>query len=132
MPLDGYQHRQVAGSVRLENHELCLATSEGPRRPLDGGIRAVEARASITAVGRKKDRNVEHDPRVTIAVQQYGDAYRWVSIEGVVERRELGPGAEDHIAELALAYDGAEWTPVEGQIRVRWHVRPTHIIRYGE
>ena len=59
-----------------------------------------------TAVGRKKDRNVE--------------------------RRELGPGAEDHIAELAMAYDGAEWTPVEGQVRVRWHVRPSHIIRYGE
>ena len=85
-----------------------------------------------TAVGRKKDRNVERDPHVTIAVQQHGDAYRWISIEGVVERRELGPGAEDHIAELALAYDGAEWTPVEGQVRVRWHVRPTHIIRYGE
>ena len=43
-----------------------------------------------TAVGRKKDRNVERDPHVTVAVQQHGDAYRWISIEGVVERRELG------------------------------------------
>jgi len=85
-----------------------------------------------TAVGRKKDRNVERDPRVTVAVQRHADAYRWISIEGVVEQREIGPGAEDHIAELALAYDGADWTPVEGQVRVRWHVRPTHIVRYGE
>ena len=44
-----------------------------------------------TAAGRRKDRNVEHDPRVTIAVQQGGDPYRWISIEGVVEERELGP-----------------------------------------
>ncbi|MEP6758090.1 MAG: TIGR03618 family F420-dependent PPOX class oxidoreductase [Actinomycetota bacterium] len=85
-----------------------------------------------TAAGRKKDRNVERDPRVTIAVQRHGDAYRWISIDGVVEERELGPGAEAHIAELARAYDGRDWTPVEGQIRVRWRVRPTHIIRYGE
>jgi PPOX class probable F420-dependent enzyme len=85
-----------------------------------------------TAAGRKKDRNVEHDPRVTIAVQQHDDPYRWISIEGVVEERELGVGAEEHIGELARAYDGKDWTPVEGQVRVRWHVRPRHIIRYGE
>ena len=85
-----------------------------------------------TAAGRKKDRNVERDPRVTIAVQQHGDAYRWISIDGVVEERELGAGADEHIAALARAYDGADWTPVGGQVRVRWHVRPTHIIRYGE
>jgi len=85
-----------------------------------------------TAVGRRKDRNVERDPRVTIAVQQVGDPYRWLSIEGVVEQREIGSGAEEHIAALALAYDGSDWTPVPGQVRVRWHVRPTHIIRYGE
>jgi len=85
-----------------------------------------------TATGRKKDRNVEGDPRVTIALQQVGDPYRWISIEGIVEEREIGPGAEAHIGELARAYDGKEWTPVEGQVRVRWHVRPTHIIRYGQ
>lgn len=85
-----------------------------------------------TAAGRKKDRNVERDPRVTIAVQQVGDPYRWISIEGVVDEREIGPGAETHIRELARTYDGKDWTPVDGQVRVRWHVRPTHIIRYGE
>ena len=84
-----------------------------------------------TAVGRRKDRNIERDPRVTIAVQQHDDPFRWISIEGVVDERELGPGAEAHIGELARADDGEDWTPVEGQVRVRWHVRPTHIIRYG-
>ena len=85
-----------------------------------------------TAAGRKKDRNVERDPRVTITVQQHDDPYRWISIEGVVDEREIGPGAEGHIAELAHAYDGRDWTAVDGQVRVRWRVRPTHIIRYGE
>jgi len=96
-------------------------------------IDATETRVLVnTAAGRKKDRNVEKDPRVTIAVQQHDDPYRWISIEGVVDERELGVGAEEHIDQLARAYDGKDWTPVEGQVRVRWHVRPTHIIRYGE
>jgi PPOX class probable F420-dependent enzyme len=85
-----------------------------------------------TAVGRRKDRNVERDPRVAIAVQRQGDAYRWISVEGVVEERELGAGADAHIEQLARAYEGEAWTPVAGQQRVRWHVRPTRIVRYGE
>ena len=85
-----------------------------------------------TAVGRRKDRNVIGNPHVAIAVQRGADAYRWISVEGVVEERELGPEADTHIDSLARAYDGEAWTPVEGQQRVRWRVRPTHIVRYGE
>lgn len=85
-----------------------------------------------TATGRRKDRNVERDPRVVIAVQRGGDAYDWISVEGVVEERETGPGAEAHIDHLSRAYDGKPWSPVEGQVRVRWHVRPTRVVRYGE
>lgn len=85
-----------------------------------------------TAVGRRKDRNVIGNPRVAIAVQRGADAYRWISVEGVVEERELGPEADAHIDSLARAYDGEAWTPVEGQQRVRWRVRPTRIVRYGE
>jgi PPOX class probable F420-dependent enzyme len=84
-----------------------------------------------TAVGRRKDRNVVRDPHVAIAVQRGADAYRWISVEGVVEERELGPSADAHIDALARAYDGEPWTPVEGQQRVRWHVRPVRIVRYG-
>jgi len=95
-------------------------------------IDATDAHVLVnTAVGRRKDRNVIEDPRVTIALQQHGDAYRWLSIEGVVERRETGPEAEAHIDALCRRYDGEPWSAVEGQQRVRWHVRPTRIIRYG-
>lgn len=85
-----------------------------------------------TAVGRRKDRNVIGNPHVAIAVQRGADAYRWISVEGVVEERELGPEADAHIDTLARAYDGEAWTPVDGQERVRWRVRPTRIVRYGE
>jgi PPOX class probable F420-dependent enzyme len=85
-----------------------------------------------TAVGRRKDRNVEHDPRVVIGVERGGDPYDWISVEGVVDEREIGPGAEDHIDHLSRAYDGEPWTPVDGQIRVRWHVRPVRVIRYRD
>jgi len=84
-----------------------------------------------TAVGRRKDRNVLGDAHVAIAVQRGADAYRWISVEGLVEERELGAAAEAHIDALARAYDGEAWTPVEGQQRVRWHVRPVRIVRYG-
>jgi PPOX class probable F420-dependent enzyme len=83
-----------------------------------------------TAVGRRKDRNVIHDPHVTIAVQRGADAYDWLSVEGVVERREIGPGADAHIDELSRAYDDEAWTSVEGQQRVRWFIRPVRIVRY--
>src|SRR5262245_61102015 len=83
-----------------------------------------------TAVGRRKDRNVERDPHVTVAVQRGADAYDWISVEGIVEQRELGEGAEEHIDQLSRTYDGSPWTPVEGQLRVRWRIRPTRILRY--
>jgi PPOX class probable F420-dependent enzyme len=85
-----------------------------------------------TATGRRKDRNVERDPRVVIGVQRGGDAYDWITVEGIVEERETGSGAEAHIDRLSRAYDDEPWTPVEGQVRVRWHVRPTRVIRYKE
>jgi PPOX class probable F420-dependent enzyme len=85
-----------------------------------------------TAEGRRKDRNVARDPRVVIGVQDGGDAYDWISVEGVVDERETGPRALDHIDRLSRAYDGEPWTPVEGQVRVLWHVRPTRVIRYKE
>ena len=84
-----------------------------------------------TAVGRRKDRNVERDPRVTIAAQRGADAYDWISVEGVVETREFDEVADRHIDALSRAYDGRPWSPVEGQRRVRWLIRPVRIVRYG-
>jgi PPOX class probable F420-dependent enzyme len=83
-----------------------------------------------TAEGRKKDRNVQRDPRVTVAVQRHGDAYEWISIDGVVEDRITGDEGLAHIDALSRRYDGKAWTPVEGQVRVILKIRPVRILRY--
>lgn len=83
-----------------------------------------------TASGRLKDRNVLEDPRVSVAVQRHGDAYEWISIDGTVDERVTGPDAESHIDVLSHRYDGRPWTPVPGQVRVLYRIRPHRIVRY--
>jgi PPOX class probable F420-dependent enzyme len=85
-----------------------------------------------TVAGRRKDRNVERDPRVAIAVARGGDPYDWISVEGIVEEREVGSESLAHIDHLSRAYDGVPWRPVEGQVRVRWHIRPERVIVYRD
>ncbi len=82
-----------------------------------------------TAEGRRKARNLRRDPRAAVLVQ--ADPYRWISITGTVVAAETGPEAEAHIDALSRRYDGQPWTPVEGQVRVRFRIRPDRILRYG-
>lgn len=82
-----------------------------------------------TAQGRTKARNLRRDPRVAVLVQ--ADPYRWISITGTVVAAETGPEAEAHIDQLSRRYDGKPWSFVEGQVRVRFRIRPDRIIRYG-
>ena len=83
-----------------------------------------------TAEGRLKDRNVQRDPRVTVAVQRHCDAYVWIAIDGVVEERISGEEGLAHIDALSRRYDGEPWTPTEGQVRVVHRIRPTRVVRY--
>jgi len=85
-----------------------------------------------TAEGRTKDENLRRDPRAAVSVVRDGDWYRWISITGTVAERETGPEAEAHIDALSRRYDGEPWSPVEGQVRVLYRIRPDRIIRYGE
>ncbi len=60
-----------------------------------------------SARGRVKDRNMERDPRVAIAIQDPDNPYRKLLIRGkVIEITEKG--ADDHIDKLAKKYTGAE------------------------
>ena len=85
-----------------------------------------------TAQGRKKDRNMRRDPRVAVLVMKNDDAYHWMSVQGAVVDRVTGPQAEAHIDALSHKYDGEPWTPVAGQVRVIYRIRPDHIVRYGD
>jgi PPOX class probable F420-dependent enzyme len=82
-----------------------------------------------TAAGRVKDRNVRRDPRVAVSVFAQDDPYRWISINGTVVGIEEGDGPLAHIDALARRYDGTPWTPVEGQVRVLFRIRPDRVVR---
>ena len=83
-----------------------------------------------TARGRIKDRNLRANPSVAVLVSEEGDAYRWISINGEVVDTIGEPEALEHIDALSRRYDGEPWTPVAGQERVIFKIRPTHIYRY--
>ena len=84
-----------------------------------------------TAEGRVKDRNLRRDPRAAVLVTGPGDAYRWLSITGVVVGTVAEPEALAHIDALSQRYDGRPWSPVEGQRRVIFRIRPDRVVRYG-
>lgn len=83
-----------------------------------------------TAQGRAKDRNLRRDPRAALSVVKDGDWYRWVSVTGTVVERITGSEADAHIDSLSRRYDGEPWSPVEGQVRVLYRIRPDRVIRY--
>jgi PPOX class probable F420-dependent enzyme len=84
-----------------------------------------------TAVGRRKDRNVRADPRVALSISPQDDPYSWLSVRGTVTAIEPGDEALAHIGALSRRYDGKDWTPVQGQTRVIYRIRPETVARSG-
>jgi PPOX class probable F420-dependent enzyme len=84
-----------------------------------------------TAEGRVKARNLHRDPRVAVLVTKANDPYAWTSITGTVVGAVGGPEGLVHIDALARRYDGEPWTPVEGQERVIFRIRPDRVTRYA-
>lgn len=77
-----------------------------------------------TARGRVKDRNMTARPKVSLAIMDPEDSYRYMHIRGtVVEVTE--EGAREHIDLLAKKYLGSEEYPwYGGEVRVIYLVRP--------
>ncbi len=81
-----------------------------------------------SAEGRAWPRNLERDPRVTLAVQNLENPYEYVEIRGrVVERTH--DGADEHIDSLAKKYMGLDSYPLRqpGEQRVILRVQPEHV-----
>ena len=55
-----------------------------------------------TLRGRRKERNIARDPRVTISVPDPDNPYRYLAVRGRATMTESG--AREHIDELARAY----------------------------
>ena len=81
-----------------------------------------------TAEGRVKHRNMERDPRITLAAYDPDDPYRWVSVQGRVTMTT--EDADAHIDRLAKKYLGKDRYPWHSatEQRVKVFVDPTRIV----
>lgn len=78
-----------------------------------------------SALGRVKDKNIRRDPRVSLAIQDPENPYRYVEIRGkVVEITQNG--ADDHINSLSQKYLGNPVYPYRkpGEVRVLYKIAP--------
>ena len=55
---------------------------------------------------RQKFQDLERDPRVTLAIRDEQDPYRYAEVRGRVVETERGQRARDQIDELSQMYDG--------------------------
>ena len=55
---------------------------------------------------RRKFQDLEQDPRVTLAIRDEQDPYRYAEVRGRVVETERGQTARDQIDELSQKYDG--------------------------
>jgi len=78
-----------------------------------------------SAKGRRKDRNMRTDPRVSLAISDPDNPYRYLEVRGtVVEITE--EGADDHIDSMAKKYMGVDKYPYRqpGEVRVMYKIEP--------
>src|SRR5262245_30465702 len=85
-----------------------------------------------TARGRVKDKNLQREPRVSLAIVDPDNPYRYLEVRGrIVERTEQG--ADDHIDKLAKKYLDLEKYPGRqpGEVRVIYKVKPERFSMMG-
>lgn len=86
---------------------------------LDGDLVVVN-----TARGRQKDKNMRRDPRVSLAIIDPENPYRYIEIRGrIAEITE--EGADAHIDKMAKKYLGADKYPYRqsGEVRVMFKIQ---------
>lgn len=86
-----------------------------------------------TALGRKKPRNLESDPRVSLSWFNPESPYTSVSIQGRVADSYTGDQAEADIDALAKKYIEKDVYPWRGagEQRVTFLIEPTHVSSMG-
>jgi PPOX class probable F420-dependent enzyme len=92
-------------------------------KPKDGNILV------NSALGRKKPRNMEREPRVALSWVDPDNGYHTASIQGRVIETYTGDEAEADIDSLAQKYLGQSPYPwrKEGEQRVSFVIEPTHV-----
>jgi PPOX class probable F420-dependent enzyme len=85
-----------------------------------------------TAKGRRKDLNMRANPRVSLAIMDPDNPYRYVEIRGqVADITESG--ADAHIDKMAKKYLGVDKYPYAqpGEVRAIYKVKPEHTTVMG-
>jgi len=85
-----------------------------------------------SAKGRRKDRNMRRDPRVSLSLCDPDNPYRYLEIRGeIVEITE--DGADEHIDQLAQKYLGVDKYPNRqaGEVRVMYKIAPHLFTKMG-
>ncbi len=82
-----------------------------------------------TAIGRRKEKNLRRDPRLTLAIADPNNPYEYVEIRGEITEYIEGDEAEAGIDKLAKKYIGEDVYPwrTEGERRLKMRVKPTFI-----
>ncbi len=83
-----------------------------------------------TARGRRKERNVRRDPKVSLSMTAPDDPYRYLTVRGVVDEL-TEDGADDHIDDLARRYMDVDEYPHHGDedgARVIIEIRPDSVV----
>jgi PPOX class probable F420-dependent enzyme len=87
-----------------------------------------------TALGRKKPRNIDNDPRVALSWHGATEGgYESYAVQGQVVEKIVGDEAEADIDSLAQKYIGQSPYPWRspGERRVTYLIEPTHVFQMG-
>ncbi|MCI0352887.1 MAG: PPOX class F420-dependent oxidoreductase [Acidobacteriales bacterium] len=85
-----------------------------------------------SAKGRQKDRNMRREPRVSVAIMDPQNPYRYLEVRGrVAEITEKG--ADEHIDKMAKKYLGKDKYPgrAPGEVRVMYKIVPESMTSMG-
>lgn len=85
-----------------------------------------------TATGRQKDKNLQADGRVSLALVDPDNPYRYLEVRGKVVERTTD-GADDHINKMAKKYIGQDVYPFRqpGEVRVIYKIKPERTTSMG-
>jgi PPOX class probable F420-dependent enzyme len=73
-----------------------------------------------SAVGRRWPANLMRDPRISLAITDAADGYRWIGLTGVATPVTDQPTAQADIAEMARRYHADDPAKAERLIAVRF------------
>lgn len=81
-----------------------------------------------TEVHRQKFKNIQRDPRVTVAIVNHDNPYSYAEVRGHVVETVTGPEARAHIDALSQRYTGQDYSGEITSERVIVKVAPDRTI----